>query len=268
MGSSKSPTESVDPYVLLQVDSEASEKEIRSSYRKLAKTCHPDKNTNPNSVFLFHQLTEALDCLLDPTLREDLDRKHEARREKVQREQKRDEAEKKLRRDLEDRERKFAEEERSRRRDDDRINQLRRAADKLLEEEHEHIINRLSGLGIREPEPAEEKPIIKVKWDKSGWQYSQEELLKLFSKYGAVENVVVKKSSGLIEFKCLESASIAFKAERGFDENPLSLKSFFSARTSSKYIFVRYPCMSAWPSDIEQALVQLEKFVFSKLLTQ
>ena len=205
---------------------------------------------------------------MTPALREDLDRELEIRRENIRREEKRDDREKKLRRDLEERERKLAEEEDeegSRRRFDERIDHLRRAAGKLLEEEQDNIINRLSCLGIREP--AVEKPIIKVKWDKKGLQYSKENLLKIFTKYGAVENVVVKKSSGLIEFKCLESASIAFKAERGFDENPLSLKSFFSVRTSSKYIFVRYPCMSAWPADIDKALNQLEKFVFTKLLT-
>ena len=110
-------------------------------------------------------------------------------------------------------------------------------------------------------------PLIKVKWDKKGFEYTKKNLMKIFTKYGVVENVVVKKSSGLIEFKCLESACIAFKAETGFEENPLSLKSFFSPKTSSKYIFVRYPCMQSWPCDIEMALIQLENLVFTKLLT-
>ena len=79
--------------------------------------------------------------------------------------------------------------------------------------------------------------------------------------------MVVRKCSGLIEFKCLESACIAFKAEIGFEENPLTLKPFFSVKTGSKYIFVNYPCVSSWPTDLELALIQLEDFVFKKLLT-
>ena len=107
MSSNKPLRSSIDPYVLLQVESHASEKEIRSSFRKLAKNCHPDKNTDPDSVFVFHQLTEALECLVTPALREDLDRELEIRRENIRREEKRDDREKKLRRVLEERGRVF-----------------------------------------------------------------------------------------------------------------------------------------------------------------
>ena len=258
-------TGSLNPYGILQVDQEASEQEVRRSYRKLAKNCHPDKNSSPDSVFAFHQLTEALNCLVSPGLREQLDQEINRKKEKILRDRKLDNKELKLRRDLEERERKFFEEEENNKYDEERIHFLRSEAAKLLEEEHNSIANKLNRLEIREEK--EEKPLIKIKWIKNTYDYSEESLLKIFSKYGEIENVVVRNRSGLIEFKCLESACIAFKAEKGFEENPLTLKPFFSLKTGSKNIFVKYPCMLSWPADIELALIQLEKFVFKKLLT-
>ena len=256
----------VDPYGILQVGQEASEQEIRRSYRKLAKNCHPDKNSSPDSVFVFHQLTEALNCLVTPGLREDLDQEIKRKKEKIRRDRKLDDKELKLRRELEERERQNFKDEENIRYDEERINHLRNEAGKLLEEEHNNIINKLNRLEIREEK--EDKPLIKIKWTKNTFDYSKESLLKIFTKYGEIENVVVRNCSGLIEFKCLESACIAYKAEKGFEENPLTLKPFFSFKTGSKYIFVKYPCMLSWPTDVELALIQLEKFVFKKLLTK
>ena len=256
----------VDPYGILQVGQEASEQEIRRSYRKLAKNCHPDKNSSPDSVFVFHQLTEALNCLVTPGLREDLDQEIKRKKEKIRRDRKLDDKELKLKRELEERERQNFKDEENIRYDEERINHLRNEAGKLLEEEHNNIINKLNRLEIREEK--EDKPLIKIKWTKNTFDYSKESLLKIFTKYGEIENVVVRNCSGLIEFKCLESACIAYKAEKGFEENPLTLKPFFSFKTGSKYIFVKYPCMLSWPTDVELALIQLEKFVFKKLLTK
>ena len=256
----------LDPYGILQVDQEASEQEVRRAYRKLAKNCHPDKNSSPDSVFVFHQLTEALNCLVTPGLRQELDQEIKKKNDKIRRDRKLDNKELKLRRELEERERNFVKEEENNKYDEERINYLRTEACKLLEEEHSDIINKLNRLEIREEK--EEKPLIKIKWAKNTFDYSKESLTKIFTKYGEIENVVVRNGSALIEFKCLESACIAFKAEKGFEENPLTLKPFFSFKTSSKYIFVKYPCMLSWPTDVELALIQLEKLVFKKCLTK
>ena len=122
----------LDPYGILQVDQEASEQEVRRSYRKLAKSCHPDKNSAPDSVFVFHQLTEALNCLVTPGLREELDREINIKKEKIRRNRKLDDTELKLRRELEERERNLVREEENNRYDEERINYLRREAGKLL----------------------------------------------------------------------------------------------------------------------------------------
>src|SRR3990167_7876283 len=55
-----------DPYTTLGVSRGASESEIKSAYRKLAKECHPDRNKdNPKAAERFTQITNAYDLLSD-----------------------------------------------------------------------------------------------------------------------------------------------------------------------------------------------------------
>jgi DnaJ-class molecular chaperone len=64
-----------DPYVTLGVQRSASEKEIKSAYRKLAKELHPDRNTdNPAAAERFSDATRAYDLLSDKNQRARFDR--------------------------------------------------------------------------------------------------------------------------------------------------------------------------------------------------
>ena len=64
-----------DPYSTLGVARSASEKEIKSAYRKLAKELHPDRNKdNPKAAEKFSQVTNAYDLLSDGTKRAQFDR--------------------------------------------------------------------------------------------------------------------------------------------------------------------------------------------------
>ena len=64
-----------DPYTTLGVPRTASEKDIKSAYRKLAKELHPDRNKdNPKAAERFSQVTNAYDLLSDKDKRARFDR--------------------------------------------------------------------------------------------------------------------------------------------------------------------------------------------------
>jgi len=64
-----------DPYRTLGVERTASEKEIKSAYRKLAKELHPDRNKdNPQAAEKFSDVTKAYDLLSDKDKRARFDR--------------------------------------------------------------------------------------------------------------------------------------------------------------------------------------------------
>jgi DnaJ-class molecular chaperone len=64
-----------DPYSTLGVARNASEKDIKSAYRKLAKELHPDRNKdNPKAAERFSDVTKAYDLLSDKDKRAQFDR--------------------------------------------------------------------------------------------------------------------------------------------------------------------------------------------------
>jgi DnaJ-class molecular chaperone len=64
-----------DPYSTLGVARTASEADIKSAYRKLAKALHPDRNTdNPKAAEKFSEVTRAYDLLSDKAKRAQFDR--------------------------------------------------------------------------------------------------------------------------------------------------------------------------------------------------
>ncbi|KZX89741.1 molecular chaperone DnaJ [Erythrobacter sp. HI0037] len=64
-----------DPYTTLGVARNASEKDIKSAYRKLAKELHPDRNKdNPQASERFSKVTNAYDLLSDKGKRAQFDR--------------------------------------------------------------------------------------------------------------------------------------------------------------------------------------------------
>jgi len=72
---SKKPDIMRDPYSVLGVAKAASEKDIKSAYRKLAKKYHPDQNRDdPNAQAKFAEATSAYDLLSDKAKRGQFDR--------------------------------------------------------------------------------------------------------------------------------------------------------------------------------------------------
>lgn len=63
-----------DLYKILGVDKNASEDEIKSAYRRLAKQYHPDLNKTPEAAEKFKEINAAYEVLSDKTKRENYDR--------------------------------------------------------------------------------------------------------------------------------------------------------------------------------------------------
>jgi curved DNA-binding protein len=63
-----------DYYELLGVSRDASNEDIRSAYRKLARQYHPDVNKDPGAEDRFKEISEAYEVLSDPDKRERYDR--------------------------------------------------------------------------------------------------------------------------------------------------------------------------------------------------
>ncbi len=63
-----------DPYVVLGVRRSASQTEIKSAYRRLARRYHPDVNAHPAAAGRFAQITDAYQVLVDPNRRSIFDR--------------------------------------------------------------------------------------------------------------------------------------------------------------------------------------------------
>jgi molecular chaperone DnaJ len=60
-------------YQTLEISPSASPAEIKSAYRRLAKTLHPDRNTSPSSHTAIAQLNAAYEILSDPLSRRSYD---------------------------------------------------------------------------------------------------------------------------------------------------------------------------------------------------
>ncbi|CAA7264342.1 unnamed protein product [Cyclocybe aegerita] len=103
-----STDEEVNPYELLDLGMESTEKEIRTAYRQKSLKVHPDRNpNNPDAARKFHELNQAYELLLDPLRRLALDAKLRLQQARKERFKAYDNKRKNLVEELEERERAF-----------------------------------------------------------------------------------------------------------------------------------------------------------------
>ena len=69
----------LDLYGVLEVEPGASQRQIRSAYRRLARAYHPDRNADPDAAERFKAAAEAYAVLSDAGRRQAYDRTGETR---------------------------------------------------------------------------------------------------------------------------------------------------------------------------------------------
>ncbi|MED6179840.1 hypothetical protein PIB30_004480 [Stylosanthes scabra] len=243
----------VDHYHVLGLPSgeegaKLTEKDITKAYRNKARELHPDKRPDdPNAHSNFQNLKASYEILKDDKARKLFDDLLRVKRDQQRRQDQRDGKRRKMVSDLEKRERDaFA---------PDPAAKAREEEERIARQLKEEIARIKAMLGKKEaPEaaPSEKKEaksggvgldqekILKVSWERVGEDYSASKLRELFSKFGEVEDVVIKggkkKGSALVVMANKEGAVAATGSMIGHLANPLlvvPLKPITKADSSS-----------------------------------
>lgn len=219
--------------------------QIKKAYRKKALTCHPDKNPDPKAVHLFHQLSKALEILIDETAKVGLmhvkqainrifiynfslkaayDRLLRARKASQRRHRELDSKRRKLKDELEVRERRANEdvvsEADATAKFEAEVERLRKEGSKQLEKENEILKQQIAEeIMLKKGKNAENLPRLKFKVLKRHDKLDDTEAQDYFEQFGEVTCLVLSKSgkSGLVEYK---NVSDALKMTNAQDVSP------------------------------------------------
>ncbi|KAI3638979.1 hypothetical protein MIR68_003477 [Amoeboaphelidium protococcarum] len=211
----------IDYYGVLGLKAQATDAEIKKSYRLLSLKYHPDKNRDEGAVEMFQQISKAYQILMDESARQAFDRLYELNKARAQRTRQMDAKRRRMKEDLDDRE-SFAfnkaevTAQEALRRELDRLKQQNVSCRERMENE---ILNaRISSATLQQQQASSadkksndiydssEQRTLRFKWDLKMIQPSQKDIEQLCIKYGGpVEHIVMSKKgkSALVVFQSI-----------------------------------------------------------------
>ncbi|KAJ2389764.1 hypothetical protein GGI23_005769, partial [Coemansia sp. RSA 2559] len=232
--------ETVDLYELLEIASNAGEKELTKAYRIKALKYHPDKNRDkPEITQIFHDIKTAYDTLSDAKKRAEYDEQRRAQIAKRQRQDALSGHRKKMKTQLE------ADELRARQSREAELMRAQSMHDEAARFRKESLrddsrrdkkmrdhVQRMQQMEADDEREREERKrqaaavmadvdeldrSIRVRWDPSEGNVDQEQLAAAFAQFGELEEVVVapmsgngrkrgKQQSALLVFKSIAAA--------------------------------------------------------------
>lgn len=207
----------VDHYSILglptgEEGAKLTEKEISKAYKVKALELHPDKNRDdPKAHDKFQRVKSSYEILKDEKARKLFDDLLKVKQEQQRRHSERDAKKRRMVSDLEERERAaFAPDPDAREREkEERI--LKELKEQVARVRAMHANKGKNAASVSKTEmggvgkesadtggqsAVDKKRILKVSWEKVGEGYTAERLRELFSKFGDVEDVVIKKKRG------------------------------------------------------------------------
>ncbi|CAM8974298.1 unnamed protein product [Rhodiola kirilowii] len=232
----------VDHYAVLglpsgEEGSKLTDKEISKAYKLKALELHPDKRPDdPNAHDNFQKLKSSYEILKDEKARKLFDDLLRVKRERERRQYQSDSKRRRMVSDLEERERSSFvpdpatkardEEERIARKLKEEIARIRAMhASKGVTASSAQPKKETQGVGKEGGGGLEKEKVLKVSWEKGGLEYTAEMLRAIFSKFGKVEDVVIKgskkKGSALVVMSSTDAVAAATGSVCGDLSNPL-----------------------------------------------
>ncbi len=207
-------TPQIDIYDLLSISYDATESEIRKSYRRTALKYHPDKNKSSTAPEMFHLLGIAVETLLDDELRKKYDGMRQLEIEKANKIREMDISRRQMKEELEK-----SEQEAKKDIGTDfkrRLEILKQQGLQMRRNREEEILGMQHKQTPKVSKENENDRTIRVKWTIKKEKVTEKQLFRFFSEFGEVEKARISSSErhrrynyGTVIFK---TASVASKA--------------------------------------------------------